>query len=93
MAIAGVVDHHLSATLPGPVIMRPLVGTKLSLIAWFLGANHRFNSDDHAQASMAIYVVAGFKRRLGLQLHGAAGGAPAAAGVVRGYCIVLERDL
>jgi hypothetical protein len=36
----------------------------LTSISWFLGTDHRFNSANHAWASVAIFVVAVFKLRL-----------------------------
>jgi hypothetical protein len=36
----------------------------LTLISWFLGTDHRFNSANHAGRAWPIFVVAVFKLRL-----------------------------
>jgi caa(3)-type oxidase subunit IV len=80
--------------------MRTLVGTKsslvwlvlvvLTLIAWFLGTNHGFNSDNHAPASIAIFVVAVFKLRLvGLYFMELREAPLPLRGLFEGYCVVL----
>lgn len=62
----------------------------LTLISWFLGTDHRFNSANHAGASVAIFVVAVFKLRLVgmyfMELRGAPRGLRA---IFEGYCAAL----
>ena len=62
----------------------------LTLISWFLGTDHGFNSANHAGASVAIFVVAVFKLRLvGLYFMELRGAPRSLRGIFEGYCVSL----
>ena len=62
----------------------------LTLIAWFLGTDHGFNSDNHVPASVAIFVVAVFKLRLvGLYFMELRNAPGPLRGLFEVYCAVL----